>query len=198
MTQIIEENIREYLLCRPDIDSFCENHISFDLQKSSSNQSLFLSQMQREFDSTNSVREKLSMCFLLRKYFASCHLTNSSHLKGVVIEFGVANGVDTFAAYSDGSAAWYESSKAKLIEVNLQNEGKDQLDKLFLTVAEVIKVAQPSVVIPTFPPPGFALISIIGAEGISFGAGASRDMASDALSGPLIRSALEIRQMILA
>lgn len=137
------------------------------------------------------VREQLTATLI------DCKSNNLKNLMGIIVEFGTIESVDALTIYSDGVIAWYDGDKQNMIEAELKGQNKCHLDLIVEAAHEVLKVAEPSEYIPQAPPPGYAMVSIITPKGISYGAGKSRDMATDTVSGPIIKEALLIRQKIL-
>jgi hypothetical protein len=195
MVRIVEANIREYLLCLSGVEASGD---SYEVNSSIVNDYNLLDEMRNAYLNANDVHSKLIVSSTSRRNLGYCNFEGLDKLKGVVIEFGMENGVDAFAAYTDGCVAWYDSGNKKLIEARIDVRVNDQLEILFVAVDEVLKVAKPTLELPEPPHPGFAMISVINYQGISFGVGLSRDMAVDRLSAPLIKSALNIRKQILS
>ena len=193
LSENIEENLREYLYCTPRSLNriLSEGDLSFDRLTTPS-------QIRGVFDDLESDRARLAASSYLRETDRSIGLDFLGRLGGVVVEFGAENGTDAFAGYSDGTAAWYDSATSKMVEVELKGESGVNLDSILLAAKKISDVAKPSNSLPLQPSAGFALISLINAEGISFGLGQSREMAVDGICGPIIKGALTIRKEILS
>lgn len=193
MTKLIEENLREYLYCMPG--SLNQVLYDNDFSIASLNTS---NQIRDAFIGLGDDRVRLAAASYLRETKQSIDLGFLGGLVGVVVEFGVAQGTDAFAAYSDGSAAWYDRASSKMLEVKLKGESRVDLDSILLAAKKVSDIAEPSNALPLQPLPGFALISLINVKGIYFGLGQSREMAVDEICGPIVQGALAVRKKILS
>lgn len=194
MAEIVQEDIRKYLLCESDLEKYLSGHGSVNLQN---DKKRLFAYLESRYLSAESVRDKLLVSSLVRRHLVGFSLEVSSEVKGVVVEFGQKEGVDIFAAYLDDQAAWYDSKKKQMLEAELGGNGKHLISELFSAADNISKVAQPTANIPPSPPPGYILICLLDSKGIAFGLGDSRDMATDSLGGPLIRATLTLRELII-
>ncbi len=151
------------------------------------------------FGDVSSVREKLQILSLYRERRCPTPLIGSGEPMGVVIEFGNEFGVDALAVYSDLQGSWYSGRDRTLTEVDLSAGSRGDCQKLRDAVNRGMQNCIPHPTeIPSPPPPGYTVISFLSERGVAYALGASRDMASDGISGPIIYSALSIRKLILA
>ena len=151
------------------------------------------------FGDVSSVREKLQILSLYRERCCPTPLVGSGEPLGVVIEFGNEFGVDALAVYSDLQGAWYSGRDRTLTEVDLSAGSRGEWQKLRDAVSRGMQSCIPHPTeIPSPPPPGYTVISFLSERGVAYALGASRDMASDGICGPIIYSALSIRKLILA
>lgn len=189
LSENIEVNLREYLYA-----------VSGSLNKEDNPalDGLVQNQVRDAFDALEGDRAKLALSSYLRETAPSIDLGFLDGLRGVVVEFGVEGGTDVFAGYSGGVAAWYDNASSKMVEVELKGKSRINLDGILLAAKKISDVATASNALPLQPSAGFALISLINADGISFGLGASREMAVDGICGPIIQGALAIRKEILS
>lgn len=192
MSTLIEEDLHQYIFCSPlslggatDIVALFGDHDDNS------------SEVKSYLDSLTD-RDKLAAFFKCRMDDAKSKHISQHKLLGVVVEFGVETGVDAFAAYSDGVVYWYDSTLSKMLEVQMCGVGKDKVDEALLAATKIADASKPSFGIPNPPQPGFALIALITEDGIYYGLGASRDLASSPISAPIIKSALQIRKDILS
>lgn len=150
------------------------------------------------FDSAGSVREKIQILTLCRDKNCPMPDVSREQLIGVVIEFATEFGVDALAVYSDLQGAWYDGKENSLLEFVVSDRKQSVYQQLRDAITHGIqKATSHPTDVPPPPPPGYILISFLSANGIAFGMGASRDLASDNVGGPIIHAALELRKIIL-
>lgn len=195
-SKAIKTNLRERLLCRSSFEDFMAEYSGsndYYVDGGSACEQLKIVSFKAEH-----VREKIQLFYLFRKENCETPDFGDKDISGIVIEFGTNSGVDALAVYSDLRGAWFSGENNSLSEfiisghaVPVYKQLRDAADRRVLHTA-----SDPSDV-PSPPPPGFILMSFLSKSGISFGGGASRDVASDRFGGPIIHAALQMRKLIL-
>jgi hypothetical protein len=120
-------------------------------------------------------------------------------LLGVVVEVPLDGGLDTLAAYADGSVRYVNQSGAMSIF-----EGP--VPALAPHVAAVLEAAQPIVARigpadgprPPPPPAGHMRLTFLVSDGLYFGEGPMGALMGDALAGPLVTAATGLLQATVA
>ena len=144
------------------------------------------------------VREKIQISTLCRENECLIIGKDKNKFTGVAIEFGTEFGVDALAVYSDLKGAWYSGKDSSLVEFDLSGHPHSVCQQLRVAVNRGVQHAIPHPTqVPSTPPPGYIVISFLSIYGIAYALGASRDMASDGIAGPIIHAGLIIRKMIL-
>lgn len=118
--------------------------------------------------------------------------------RGVLVEFGVQAGTDAFSAFSDGWIGWFDSARKSFVEGRVTAGATTTLrDLMDATCAAFGDPALARLEASPVPEAGKCTVSVISPSGIAFGIGDSRSMATDQLGAPIIRSALNLRLMLL-
>lgn len=117
---------------------------------------------------------------------------------GVVVDMGLDEGLDTLAAFSDGSARYLNHSGAAIVW-DAPEMGVGQLVRQLLDAAGAIAVMTgvldgPR---PTPPGPSGAMISVLTRGGIHVGAGTAAAFAADPWAGPVMAAAEELLALLV-
>jgi hypothetical protein len=202
LTINIKTDMRKRLLCCASLADFIQENSNFGLivkDAEIEEKSDLCGKFAAMFDVARSVREKIQVLTFFREKNCRIPDVNDEQLKAVVIEFGNEFGVDALAVYSDSQVAWYSGKDNALLEFEISKDVHPAYDQLWGAADRGSQhaISHPTE-IPTLPPPGYILISFLSKNGIAFGTGASRDIASDSVTGPLIHAALGLRKVALA
>lgn len=197
---LIQTNIRQRILaCANFRDFLSENaHLNVAIKDGeAADYADDCEQLSAWFGNALSVREKLQILSLYRGL--KCPMPHvDSELIGVVIEFGNEFGIDALAVYSDLQGAWYSGRDRSLMEVDLSVGARAAYQRFRDAVSRAIQHCVPHPTeIPPPPPPGYIAISFLSERGIAYALGASRDIAVDGISGPIVYLALAIRELVL-
>ncbi|MEO6390786.1 MAG: hypothetical protein ABIP75_02970 [Pyrinomonadaceae bacterium] len=114
-------------------------------------------------------------------------------LMGVVIEVGMAEGLDVLAAYEDGSAR-YINYTGKLIVWDTRTAASDQLiQQLFAAGTIVLSNIGPGDG-PRRPSPaaGTVRLNFLVSDGLYFGEGPYEVLQQDQMGGPVINAAVKL------
>lgn len=109
-------------------------------------------------------------------------------VKGMVIDVGLEMGLDTLAAYSDGSARYINQSGKVIIWDSSDPEIGRRIEELLEVAAEIVKHTGPHTGERYAPPSeGGVLLSILTFGGVHVGGGDLVPMSADALGGPALQ-----------
>lgn len=192
----VKSNLRERLLCCASLEDFWAEHCN--LNNKTADHDNICKRLTTIFNTTDSAREKIQIIFLCRQMNCPIPNENNEKLKGIVIEFGTESGVDALAVYSDLSGAWFSGKDKRLLEFSISGHAQTVYQQLRDAADRGSQHATSNFAdMPMPPPPGYISIIFLSENGIAFGIGASRDIASDRFGGPIIHFALQLRKIIL-
>ncbi len=118
-------------------------------------------------------------------------------LLGVIVEVPLDDGLDTLAAYSDGSTR-YINHTGKVVIVEGPTSLSLLVANLFDACVAVVNAIGPSSEPRRAPPPGGSIrITFLVSDGFYFGEGPFSAMRQDALGGPVIDCATELLQAVV-
>lgn len=200
MSGAVRIEMRRHLLCCPTLPDFRQLHPDY--------RALLDTAMREEApalcnalaglaNARPGVRVALSLASLRREFKCDAAVQDDRALESVVLEFGVADGVDALAVCSDGLVSWYDARKAALVEGHVTGDKLALVGKLF----DAVRTAAPKfgAAKPVLPPgPGTAEITIsrVTADGIAFGKGPMAAIAGDKYGGPIIHWGLQVADLI--
>ncbi len=132
-------------------------------------------------------RCKIIACRLLT---ANKQPVASGELLGVVIEVGMENGLDTLAAYKDGTARYINQAEKMIVWDAPTASSQALIDKLFAVSEKVVRQIGPWDK-KRLPPPanGDIRLSFLVTDGLYFGEGPFTVLSADAMGGPVISAA---------
>lgn len=147
-------------------------------------------------DTTVESRIQLLAC---RQLAASGQPVNHKELLGVVIEVCLEEGLDTLAAYKDGTARYINHSGKLIIWENATAESNAIIQQLLNDSEKVVAQIGPWTD-PRLPAPGAGDIRLnfLVTDGLYFGQGPFEVLQGDAMGGPVIQSALALLQFLTA
>lgn len=144
-------------------------------------------------------RQYLQAWHFLRQQGAAPAPEKAKLLYGVVVEVALKGGLDLVAAYTDGSARYYNYSGAGIVwehpDDSLNAFIQRLLDSGRAVVAKIGPWEKPR---PDAPPQGHTRINLLTPSGLHFGQGPLNALTSDPLGGPVIRAAMALMQALIA
>ena len=104
---------------------------------------------------------------------------------GVVVDMGLDEGLDTLAAFADGSARYLNHSGSAVVW-EVPDMAVGQLVRALLDEAAIVVAMGAPLEGPRFPPPapGSTMISVLTRGGIYLGAGPIEAITADPRGGP--------------
>ena len=143
-----------------------------------------------------------------RHYLQAWHLLRSlgdlpsdqegKRLLGVVIEVGMAKGVDLVAAYADHRARYYNWSGAGVVWERPTAQLDSTIDGLLRSGAVTLAAIGPwKDGRPPAPPAGQARINLLSPNGLHFGQGPMEQLSKDRLGGPVLGAAFQLMQALI-
>jgi hypothetical protein len=117
---------------------------------------------------------------------------------GVVVDMGLDEGLDTLAAFADGSARYLNHSGSAVVW-EVPDMAVGQLVRALLGEAAIIVAMGGPLDGPRFPPPapGSTMISVLTRGGIYLGAGPIDAITADPRGGPVIAAASELLALLV-
>lgn len=118
---------------------------------------------------------------------------DSKKFLGVIIEVGMKDGLDTLAAYKDGTARYISHAEKLIVWDIVTPESKQLIDELFYHSFQVVKNIGPwdKERLPQ-PKVGEIRLSFLVADGIYFGNGPFEVLEKDPMASPVINSATKL------
>jgi hypothetical protein len=143
-------------------------------------------------------RHYLQAWFGLRELGQAPPPGQAKHVYGVVVDVPVEDGLDTLAAYEDGTARYINFRGAVIIWEAPDAQLKDPIEKLLSTARTLAKLIGPWE--GPRPPmaPGMARISLLTPSGLHFGQAPFEALMGDSMAAPLISAATELMQALIA
>lgn len=121
-----------------------------------------------------------------------------SRLLGVVVEVGMAQGVDLVAAYADRHARYYNYSGAGVVWDRPTAQLDSAIDAMLRAGSVTLAAIGPwKNARPPAPPNGHARINLLSPNGLHFGQGPLGQLAKDRLGGPVIGAAFQLMQELI-
>lgn len=139
-------------------------------------------------------RLRLLACHVLRSHAAP---VPGRELLGVVVEVPLDDGLDTLAAYVDGSVRYIrQTGRIEIVEA--VQATLPIVKRLMETSAAVVSRIGPSEEArPPAPPLGHIRLSFLVTDGLYFGQGGLPVMQRDRMAGPVIAHAAELLQTVI-
>ena len=123
----------------------------------------------------------------------------AKQLFGVVIEVGMAEGLDLLAAYPDRSARYYNFSGAGVIWEHPDTSLDSAIDQLLEASKQVVAQIGPwEEARPAPPPRGSARLSFLTPSGLHFGQGPMDALSRDPLGGRVLHLAAVLMRALIA
>jgi hypothetical protein len=132
-----------------------------------------------------------------RRLAADGHEISEKELLGVIIEVGLQEGLDTLAAYSDGTARYINHAESMIIWETGTDISNDIIKQLF-SDSEIVIGRIGAWDKARLPPPkvGEIRLSFLVSDGLYFGQGPFEVLQKDAMGGPVIQSGLALLQFL--
>jgi hypothetical protein len=145
-------------------------------------------------DAANPSRIKL---LAARKLAAAGKPIPYNELLGVIIEVGMDTGLDTLAAFTDGSARYINHAEKIIIWDSGTRESNAIIDELIKVSKSVVSQIGPwtDARLPA-PGPGTIRLNFLVTDGLYFGEGPFDVLQQDAMGGPVIQAALALLQYL--
>jgi hypothetical protein len=123
---------------------------------------------------------------------------DGKRLFGVIVEVGMDEGLDTLAAYEDGTARYINYTGSMIIWDAKTEESNELIVDLFLAARRVVEKIGPwdGVRLPR-PVTGNVRLSFLVADGLYFGEGPFEILARDPMGGPVIAAATKLMQFLV-
>lgn len=120
-------------------------------------------------------------------------IINTKKLLGVVVEVGMEDGLDTLAAYQDGTARYLNHSGRTIFWNTATAQSQNLIDELFAQSNEVVKQIGPWDQ-QRLPPPssGNIRLSFLVSDGLYFGQGHFETLYAEGLARPVIDAATQL------
>lgn len=119
-------------------------------------------------------------------------------LLGVVIEVGLEDGLDTLAAYKDGTARYINHSGKMIIWDSPEQQSQSLINELFLQSEEVVKHIGPwDKERLAAPATGDIRLSFLLSDGLYFGQGPFRVLQQDRMGGPVVDAATQLMMFLV-
>lgn len=121
------------------------------------------------------------------------HAIASKELLGVVIEVPLDGGLDTLAAYKDGTARYINQSGKMIIWETTTAESNNLIEHVFTRSQTVVDNIGPWDGERLAPPPvGSIRLSFLVSDGLYFGQGPFEMLEKDGMAGPVIQAATQL------
>ncbi|MCX6319421.1 MAG: hypothetical protein NTW29_19245 [Bacteroidetes bacterium] len=145
-------------------------------------------------DSSNPSRVRL---LAARRLAAAGKPISGNELLGVIIEVGMDTGLDTLAAFKDGSARYINHAEKIIIWDSGTRESNAIIEDLIQVSKSVVAQIGPwtDARLPA-PGPGTLRLNFLVTDGLYFGEGPFNVLQQDAMGGPVIQAALALLQYL--
>ena len=144
-------------------------------------------------------RHYLQAWHFLRELGETPTETEAQQLYGVVVEVALRNGLDMVAAYSDGTARYFNYSGAAIIWERPDNSLDPSVHALLGVGQKVLREIGPwEGQRPPEPPQDQVRINLLAPAGLHFGQGSFEQLERDSMGGPMIGAATRLMQDLIA
>jgi hypothetical protein len=138
-------------------------------------------------DKSLEARQKMLACNLLA---AKGSPVNRKELLGVIIEVALPQGLDTLAAFSEGTARYINHTENLIVWEKPTEASGILIANLFSDSTNVINQTGPwNQARKPFPAMGMCRMTFLVTDGLYFGEGRFEDLRRDPMGGPVIHSA---------
>lgn len=154
--------------------------------------------LERVRDGAHESRLRLQAWSLARTAGVVPSPEEAAEVLGVVVDMGLAEGLDTLAAFADGSARYLNHSGPAIVWEVADTAVGQRVHALLAAAATVLPVTAP-LAGPRPAPPGVggAMISVLTPAGLHVGAGSIHALSRDSVGGPVISTAAELLALLV-
>jgi hypothetical protein len=200
MSDAVRIDMRRYLLCQPSLPDFRQLHPELRTLLDAAMREdapALCNALAGLANARPGVRDALSLAALMREFKCDAAAEDDRPLESVVLEFGVADGIDALAVCNDGSISWYDAANVKLREGRVAADRMPLVASLFDAVqAAAPKFGPPRPILPPGPATAEITISRVTRDGAAFGKGPMAAIAGDKYGGPIIHWGLQVADLI--
>ncbi|GAB3690389.1 hypothetical protein GCM10027592_07630 [Spirosoma flavus] len=119
-------------------------------------------------------------------------------LLGVIIEVALEGGLDTLAAFSDGTCRYINHAEKLLVWDAVTDTSSQLVHQLFVDSVQIVNRIGPwDQERTTFPELGMVKLSFLVSDGLYFGLGPFSTFQNDAMAGPVILSATRLMTYLI-
>lgn len=119
-------------------------------------------------------------------------------LFGVIVEVGVEEGLDTLAAYEDGTARYINYTGSMIVWDTRTNESDELVVDLFAAARDVVAQIGPwDAARLNRPKEENVRLSFLVSDGLYFGEGPFEALVRDPIGGPVIAAATKLMQFLV-
>ncbi|HKP69521.1 MAG TPA: hypothetical protein VJV05_09570 [Pyrinomonadaceae bacterium] len=124
---------------------------------------------------------------------------DSKELFGVIVEVGMDEGLDTLAAYEDGTARYINYTGSMVVWETRTAESDELIAELFGAARNVVAQIGPwDAARLNRPQAGNVRLSFLVSDGLYFGEGPFSVLAQDSIGGPVIGAATKLMQVLVS
>lgn len=144
-------------------------------------------------------RHYIQAWHFLREMGVSPADNEAKQLYGVVVEVSMKNGLDMVAAYSDGTARYFNYTGAAIIWERPDNSLDPKIKTLLERGQQVLNEIGPwEGQRPPEPQQDQVRINLLAPAGLHFGQGSFEQLEHDNMGGPMIGAATQLMQALIA
>jgi hypothetical protein len=122
----------------------------------------------------------------------------AKHVYGVVVEMGLAEGLDLLAVYEDGGARYYNHAGGGVVIDEPPDAVAQSIEALLEAAAELVVHLGPwEGERPGPPSADHARLSLLTPSGLHFGEGDVETLSADPLGGPVLARATEVLSQLV-
>jgi hypothetical protein len=122
----------------------------------------------------------------------------AKHVLGVVVEMGLAEGLDLLAVYEDGGARYYNHAGGGVVIDEPPDAAAQSIEALLQAAGEVVVHLGPwDGERPGPPSADHARLSFLTPSGLHFGEGGVETLSADPLGGPVLQRATELLSQLV-
>jgi hypothetical protein len=119
-------------------------------------------------------------------------------VRGVVVDVGLDEGVDTVAGFGDGTARYLNHSGAAVVWEAPDQDVAARVEALLVAAGPILEVTGPiDGATPAPPAAGLAQLAVLTGDAIHTGVGPFDALARDPLGGPVIHAALDLMTLLV-
>lgn len=133
-----------------------------------------------------------------RKLSSLSNAIDGKRIFGVIVEVGMDEGLDTLAAYEDGTARYINYTESTIVWDTKTKESNELVVDLFLAARKVVEQIGPwDAARLRRPVSGNVRLSFLVGGDLYFGEGPFAVLARDKMGGPVIAAATKLMQLLI-